>query len=255
VRNRIRSGILLAGFFLAVLCLLGSPRLRSDDTSDAAKALAKRLEAHYHDIRTLRAVFLERYSDGPQSATVESGTVYFRRPGRMRWEYESPEKKLFVADGKNVWFYVPSDKTVTREPMKESSDWRTPLALLTGKANLSRLCSRVDLAGPAVANPRHAILRCLPKGEEEPRDSGRPVAPYGSAELPGAGQFAEVLLEVDSKTGQLARVEIHQPSGVELEYRFGDWKENLPLPEEYFRYHAPPGVAIVDGAALKNATP
>ena len=237
------------------MCLFGSARLRSEDTSEAAKVLAKRLEAHYHDMRTLRAVFLERYSDGPQSAHIESGTVYFRRPGRMRWEYESPEKKLFIADGKNVWFYVPSDKTVTREPMKESSDWRTPLALLTGKANLSRLCSRIDLVGQAAANPRHAILRCLPKGEKEPPDLAGGVAPYGSAELPGAGEFTEVLLEVDSTTGQLARVEIHQPGGVEIEYRFGDWKENLPLPEEYFRYRTPPGVAIVDGEALKDATP
>jgi outer membrane lipoprotein carrier protein len=237
------------------MCLLGSPCLRSENTSDAAKALAKRLESHYQDIRTLRAVFLERYSDGPRSARVESGTVYFRRPGRMRWEYESPEKKLFVADGKTVWFYVPSDRTVTREPMKESSDWRTPLALLTGKANLSRLCSRIDLVGSAAANTGHAILRCQPKGEQSTRASAGSVNSYGSAELPGAGEFTEVLLEIDVATGELARVQIHQPGGIELEYRFGDWKENLPLPEEYFRYHPPAGVAIVDGAALKDATP
>ena len=63
----------------------------------------------------------------------------------MRWEYDSPEKKLFLVDGKTTWFYVPYDHTVTKAPVKESSDWRTPLALLTGKADLSRLCSQIDL--------------------------------------------------------------------------------------------------------------
>lgn len=220
----------------------------------AAKALAKRLEDHYHDIRTLRAVFLERYSDGPQSARIESGTVYFRRPGRMRWDYESPEKKLFVADGKTLWFYVPADHTVTREPMKESSDWRTPLALLTGKANLFHLCSRIDLVGPASGNPGYQVLRCLPKGEKVPKDSSEAVTPYNSAELPGAGDFTEVFLEVNSTTGQLARVEVHQPGGIQIEYRFGGWKENIPLPESLFHYQPSAGVAIVNGAALGGET-
>src|SRR5579864_1006269 len=89
------------------------------------------LEARYHRARTLRAAFYERYTDGNGGAVSESGTVYFSRPGRMRWEYESPEDKLFIVDGTNVWFYVPADHTASRAKLKESSDWRTPLALLT----------------------------------------------------------------------------------------------------------------------------
>ena len=77
-----------------------------------------RSEDHYRSVKTLKAIFLERYSDGPQNIQLESGTVYFSRPGRMRWEYESPETKLFLVDGKTVWFFVPSDKTATRAPDK-----------------------------------------------------------------------------------------------------------------------------------------
>jgi outer membrane lipoprotein-sorting protein len=224
------------------------------DSADSAKAIAQLLEEHYRNAQTLRAVFLERYSSGPREAIVESGTVYFRRPGRMRWEYEAPEEKLFLADGKSVWFYVPADHTATKAPIKESSDWRTPLALLTGKANLSRLCSRVDLIVQKGTPPGHAILRCLPRGEKEGKPPAEASSSQDSTQLLGAGDFIDVLLEVNASSGELAGVRIRQAGGIELEYRFGDWQEGLPLAEEMFRFRPPAGVAIVDGSAL-NGTP
>src|SRR6202046_263709 len=117
---------MLLGWILSAL--LGMSTAANGD----ARAVAMRLDAHYHGIRTLQAVFLERYIEEGQTVRVESGTVYFSRPGRMRGGYESPERKLFLVDGKNVWFYVPADRTASHAKMKESSDWRTPIALLVG---------------------------------------------------------------------------------------------------------------------------
>ena len=216
----------------------------------SAKSLAQLLEEHYRHPQTLSAVFLERYSEGQKQARIESGTVYFKRPGRMRWEYESPEKKLFLADGKTVWFYVPYDHTVTKAPAKESSDWRTPLALLTGKVELSRLCSRVDLIEQKEVPASHAVLRCFPKGEKKAQPMPESSQPAGGT--PEDADFTEVLLEVDKSNGELARIEIRQPGGIELEYRFGEWQVDLTLPAEMFRFQVPVGVAVVDGAALSE---
>jgi outer membrane lipoprotein carrier protein len=225
----------------------------SDSVSQSgtsAKSIAKLLEEHYRHPRTLRAVFLERYSEGQKQARIESGTVYFKRPGQMRWEYESPEKKLFLADGKTVWFYVPYDHTVTKAPAKESSDWRTPLALLTGKVDLSRLCSRVGIVDQKGVPATHAILRCLPKGEKKtPPDAQASTSQSGSV-TPGEGDFTEVLLEVDRSAGELVRIEIRQPGAIELEYRFDEWQADISLPDEMFRFQVPVGVAVVDGTAL-----
>ncbi len=225
--------------------VIGSASLSHADVSPKAAATARAVEARYHDAKTLEAVFLERYSDSRQGMQAESGRVYFSRPGRMRWEYEAPEQKLFVSDGKNVWFYVPSDHTVTRASIKESTDWRTPLALLTGKAKLSQLCQKLDVSGGAPATQGHVILRCLPRGEKvKTKSSGGDNLDASIA--PVEEQFDEVLLEVDPETGELADVRVLQPGGIELEYRFGNWQENLPLPESLFRFQAPSGVAIVE---------
>ena len=252
--QRVQWNTIAALIFMMACVLPGASARPAKASADSAKAIAQLLEEHYRNAQTLRAVFLERYSSGPREAIVESGTVYFRRPGRMRWEYEAPEKKLFLADGKSVWFYVPADHTATKAPIKESSDWRTPLALLTGRANLSRLCSRVDLIVQKGTPAGHAILSCMPKGEKEGKPPAEASSSQDSTQLPGAGDFVAVLLEVDVSTGELAGVRIRQAGGIELEYRFGDWQEGLPLPEEMFQFRAPTGVAIVDGSAL-NGTP
>ena len=250
--QRVRRNAIAAFICIALCARPGESAGAAKDSADSAKAIAQLLEEHYRHAQTLRAVFLERYSAGPREARIESGTVYFRRPGRMRWEYEAPEKKLFLSDGKSVWFYVPADRTVTKAPIKESSDWRTPLALLTGRANLSKLCNRIEVIDQKNTPPGHAVLRCVPKGE--PKPPANSASEQDSTELPGAVDFTEVLLEVNSTNGELASVRIRQVGGIEIEYRFGDWQEGLPLPENMFQFHPPAGVAIVDGSALNNAS-
>lgn len=230
----------------AVLMLSGGVLDARSGTAPEAVPIVRALESRYHDARTLKATFLERYSDARQSSRLESGTVYFSRPGRMRWDYEAPEKKLFISDGKTVWFYVPSDHTVSRAPMRESSDWRTPLVLLTGNAKLSQLCDQIDLAPQPAATPGHVTLQCLPRGE----NSAARRAQKQDAGVDGASPLApfdRVLIEVDSATGELADVRVLQPGAVELEYRFADWQENLPLLDSLFHFQPPVGVAIVDG--------
>lgn len=195
------------------------------------KAVVRGVEARYQAARTLKATFLERYSESGRMVRVESGTVYFSRPGRMRWEYEAPESKFFLSDGKTVWFYVPADRTVTRARIKESADWRTPLALLTGKARLSAFCGRIELADARVLAAGNVVLRCVPKSPD--------------------GGLHEVLVEVDAAY-RLARIVIRESAGVETEFLFAKWEENISIPEVRFHFQAPPGVAIVDEAALSG---
>jgi outer membrane lipoprotein carrier protein len=229
-RRRAAAGL----FFCSCVAATTGRAPGAAQSAPTAKALTHLLEEHYRQPRTLRAVFLERYSEGQKEARVESGTVYFRRPGQMRWEYESPEKKLFLVDGKTTWFYVPYDHTVTKGPVKQSADWRTPLALLTEKPDLARLCAQIDLVEEQGIPPGHAVLRCIPKEEQKQA---------------GEKEYTEVRLEADTSSGELARIQIRQPGGIQLEYRFGSWLTDVPLENSLFRFDVPKGVAIVDGVA------
>jgi outer membrane lipoprotein carrier protein len=208
------------------------------------KHLVALFEARYRPARTLAATFLERYTENGRVVRTEAGTAYFRRPGKMRWEYESPEKDLFLVDGKSAWFYVPGDHTVTRVPAKQSSDWRTPLALLAGEMKVSRVCARVQLAATEQPEDKdHAMLQCLVRGAEPGSSS-----PDSGVEAPQrSGPGDAVFFEIVRDTGELARLLVRQSGGVQVEFRFENWRRDPPIPDSLFRFDVPLGVAIVNG--------
>ena len=200
-----------------------------------AQAVARAIQAHYRHATTLQAVFLETYRAGNSNLRVESGKVYFLRPGRMRWDYESPQKKLFLVDGHYSWFYIPADHTASRTPVRKSEDWRTPFSLLTGKAHLSDLCRQISIVpsqgGPSSPPPGHVVLDCTPKHK---------------------GSFLDAQIEVD-RHDRIVRVLVEEPGKVSTEVRFGNWRENIPLPRSLFHFQVPRGVSVVNNQAIAGS--
>jgi outer membrane lipoprotein carrier protein len=220
-----------AAVFL-VFIFLANPSVDSYFAAGASEpnSLAE-LEARYRRVLTLEASFLERYSENGKQVRVEAGKAYFLRPGKMRWEYEKPEKSVFLVDGKFVWFYAPDDHTATRMPAKKSEDWRTPIAFLTTGMKLSRICSEVGPAPnekPATAG--NGLYRCVLRGAGDEKGS--------------AAQ--KVWFEV-SPQNELARIVIPQEAGLQIEFEFKDWEWNPALPKTLFQFEPPPGTVIVNG--------
>jgi outer membrane lipoprotein carrier protein len=230
-------------FSLWLICCLLKPAIPAEAISGATR-LVGLFEARYRPARTLEATFLERYTENGTVVRTEAGTAYFRRPGKMRWEYESPEKDLFLVDGKTAWFYVPGDRTVTRVPAKQSMDWRTPLALLAGEMKVSRVCARVELAATEKPEDKdHAMLHCVVRGAEPDHLSREGGAEASQRGEPGDAVFFEIVRD----TGELARLLVRQSGGVQVEFRFENWRMDPPVPDSLFRFEVPLGVAIVNG--------
>ena len=127
-------------------------------------AIAQAVDNHYNHLRTLQAEFSESYR-GAGIERSESGSLWLKKPGKMRWEYRSPKEKLFLSDGKDAWFYIPGDRQVRRTSVKKLDDLRSPLALLLGKTRLEKELDGLSVA-PDVAplTPGNTVLRGVPKG-------------------------------------------------------------------------------------------
>jgi outer membrane lipoprotein carrier protein len=216
---------------LWLVAYFATPAAVAPSTQSAIRAF----ESRYQHARTFKAIFFESYRDGKGGVSADSGTVYFSRPGRMRWEYESPETKLFLVDGTNVWFYVPADHTVSRAKLSQSSDWRTPLALLAGKTDLSKLCRSIEPAPDAKPTGPNAdadtVVRCIPR------------------ESPESETIHDILIEL-APSGYLNRLVINEAGNASTEFRFGNWEEDVAIPEVKFHFEPPKGVAVVDEQAL-----
>ncbi len=217
-----------------------------EDTSPNAVALVHRFESAYRSSKTLQANFLETYFDGGKVVRSEAGVAYFARPGKMRWEYVSPEPNLYLVDGKWSWFYVPADHTVTRTRARQSADSRTPLALLAGQMKVSRICKTVTLDRSSNSlDAQGVVLRC------DLRGSGDTVAATPGAEEAAHGSYA--LFEVNRQNGELLRIVVVDSGGVQVEFRFSNWQFDPSLQASKFRFEPSKGIAIVDGDFAASA--
>jgi outer membrane lipoprotein carrier protein len=197
-----------------------------------------RFEHAYRSAKTLQAHFFQRYLDNGREVRSEAGVAYFGRPGKMRWEYQSPEPNLYIIDGKWAWFYVPADHTVTRTRAKQSSDWRTPLAILAGEMKVSRICARSEIArGQQPVHADGVVLSCQLRGSEPSPSAASNAQTLGTS----------VLFEVQRDTGELSRILVTDPGGVQVEFRFANWKFDPRIDAALFRFAPPRGVTIVDG--------
>jgi outer membrane lipoprotein carrier protein len=178
----------------------------------------------------LRADFTEIYS-GSGVRRSESGTLWIKKPGKMRWEYASPEKKIFVTDGATAWFYVPGERQARRTSLKKLDDLRSPLRYLLGRSKLEKELRGLSLA-PDV-HPETAgdvVLRGIPVGMEE--------------------RISQVLLESDGQ-GFLRRIVMEEPDGSRTEFQLENQRENIATSDAAFSFQPPAGVEVLQSDQLQ----
>ncbi len=190
------------------------------------QSVAKAVDEHYNHLRSLQADFTEIYRGSGMDRT-ESGTLWLKKPGKMRWEYRSPRDKLFLSDGKDAWFYLPDDKQARRTPVRKLEDLRSPLGFLLGKTRLEKELQGLGFAPDLTPlTPGNMMLRGVPRSM--------------------ADRVNQVLLEI-TPDSRISRILIDEVDGSTTEYRFSEQKENVAIGDERFRFTPPPGVETIDG--------
>jgi outer membrane lipoprotein carrier protein len=206
---------------LAVAVLISARALALPNLHSVAQAV----DQHYDRLRSLEADFTEIYQGGGIERT-ESGTLWLKKPGKMSWEYRSPEEKLFVSDGKDAWLYLPVEKQARKSSLKKLEDLRSPLAFLLGKTKLEKELDGLSFA-PDVQTwkAEDSILRGVPRGMED--------------------RVSQVLLEITPEH-QIARIMIQGVDDSITEYRFSNQKEDVQIPDSKFRFVVPAGTETVE---------
>ena len=187
----------------------------------SAKDLAARVDRHYNQLHSLKAGFTESYQ-GMGVKRTESGTMLLLKPGRMKWDYTSPQGKIFLLDGKFAWFYTRGDRQVQRIPAKELDDLRSPLRFLLGHTELEKEMNGLTVA----AAPNGCFtLTGQPKGQEK--------------------RVTRVTLTLTAEANILA-IEIEEPDGALTRFSFTSEQPNVAIPEETFHFTPPAGVPVVN---------
>jgi outer membrane lipoprotein carrier protein len=212
-------------FVTAAICLTATLLATASPATDV-KTLAAAVDEHYNHLHSLQAQFTELYR-GSGIERTESGTLWLKKPGKMRWEYRSPREKLFVSDGKDAWFYVPADHQARKTAARKLDDIRSPLAFLLGKTKLEKELDALSLAPDiSPSAPENVVLRGVPRAL--------------------ADSVNEILLEI-APDKRIVRIVIDEVDGSVTEYRLSDQQEDGAIADSRFRFKPPAGTETIEG--------
>jgi outer membrane lipoprotein carrier protein len=149
----------LALVLIVMALFLLSPSARGQ--SLGLVALLDGVQEKLERMNDMSADFFQIYEDSLNETIQEEGHLYLRRPRMMRWEYRTPEEKLFVTDGDTAYLYVPSQQQVNRDRAGDTYDDRIPIMFLLGRSDLESEFTSIELnpVGILPRVPGTAVLR------------------------------------------------------------------------------------------------
>lgn len=185
-----------------------------------AEDLARRVEERHRRAHDLVGRFVQTYRSGLLGREIrESGRLSLKRGGLMRWEYDTPEKKTFVSDGKRFYFYVPADRQVI---VKDTGGERSlPSLLLFGGEILAHFLASLDESEAPLTR-----LRLVPRTDDP--------------------EVAAAVLVVDA-TALIRAIEITDAQGSQSRFDFADLRQNVGVKDALFEFAIPKGVEVITG--------
>jgi outer membrane lipoprotein carrier protein len=201
-----------------------APGVRAADPT--APELAQALQRRYDAVRDFSADFVHTYQGGVlKRKLTERGQVLIKKPGKMRWDYGTPERKHFVSDGARVYFYIPADKQVIVSPVPADGEASAPTLFLAGKGRLTAEFTPFLINLPEELPAGSQVLKLVPKAAQP--DYDWLVLAFDPATLAIRG-----LMTVDAQGGTST-------------FAFTNLKENVGLDDNQFVFRIPRGVEVI----------
>jgi outer membrane lipoprotein carrier protein len=216
---------------LVVMLLVAAAPAQSETTAPAGAPVRKdlkqvldRLQRHYRDTNSFTAKFTEEIATVGAPKRQRQGTVSFRKPGRMRWEFSDPEKQTIVSDGETLYSYDPDLNQVLETPLKHALKSSSATSFLLGIGNINR-----DFKA-AFANP---------------------PTPTGLVDLILDAKTGGYKIEIglDPATYNLITLTLTDQLGDVTKIAFSDVRDNVELPDSNFAFNVPAGADVVTAPA------
>lgn len=214
---------LIAAVALAV-ATVAPPAAAQNATPDAATAVAN-VQGFYNRTNTFSADFNQQYFAKAYNTTKTStGHVIFSKPGKMDWEYTSPQGNRIVSDGSKLRVYEAANKQMYEQNV-DQSQYPAALSFLTGQGSLDQNFTFDVQSGAAFGFTGGYVMIGTPK---------QPTPAY-----------TKVLFYVDAATSQVRRVLILDGQQNRNRFDFESPQVNGTVDASKFTFSPPPGTTIV----------
>jgi outer membrane lipoprotein carrier protein len=195
------------------------PASVSAESAPSLDTTLTRLQQSYDCSRSLQANFDETLSSPGGMTRTRKGTVYFRKVGRMRWEFAAPSEGTVVSDGKTVYDYEKDLNQVVELPVSKALK-SSATAFLLGLGNIRR-DFKVSLP-PASSSDGLVHVVLIPKNGGDTMELG-----------------------LDPKSYDIVNFKLTNQVGGVTELKFSDIRTNVALDDSLFAFTVPEGADIV----------
>jgi outer membrane lipoprotein carrier protein len=214
-------------FKISIILILSS-FLSRFSYGDSLDYIISNIQQSYDAIYDFEARFVQESRVKSWSAAQvqkAEGVVYFKKEGKMCWDYQKPTPQRIISDGKKLWFYEPEDKQVTVSKVSTGLQSQISADLLTGKANLKRDFKVALINSQEKEDKGRIILELTPKTPQS--------------------NLNRVILKIDEKTFHIYQTEVYDLFDNFTRITFSQMKININLPDSLFVFTPPKGVEIL----------
>ena len=210
----------------SAMTILMSPELRltalAAESDLTLEQILERMEKHYTG-NNFKAEFIQESTVRAMEITdFASGKIFVRYPGKMRWEYEKPEKQVIITDGFKLWIYRPADNQLMTGSAPDffsdgkGASFLSDITFVRKKFNISLVESKDDFFYELKLKP-------LEKTQD----------------------VTDIRLSVTKKTFTIIRVVTYNSYGDENRIELLNHRFNVNLEDSLFSFDPPPGTDVL----------
>ena len=209
--------------FITLLGLCGwqHPAAAADTLADIDYIL-NGIEKRYAGTGFTATFFQESMLKAMQISDTAEGHLTVKRPGKMRWEYKTPDPQIIMTDGRTMWIYRPADRQVMVGKAPDFFSGGKGAGFL---ADIRQIRDSFKLELQAAENPDYYRLQLLP------------VSP--------TPELARVVLSVKKTDYQVDQVLTYNAYGDETRIVLSAYRFNLTPDDTLFTFEPPEGIDVV----------
>jgi len=187
----------------------------------------QKLQLVYEKTGDFRAAFTqETFNKSLKRTMTEEGSVFFKKPRNMRWDYSKPEVKKMIINPQKAWLYLPREKTAYFQKADNLVQSATLLRFLSGLGKLTD-DFQINYAQPeALDKHGNYLLKLTPKEKNS---------------------YLQTLgITLDKDTYFIIQVSFEDLMGNITTLKFSNIVMNNGLSDKLFKFQPPAGTNIFD---------
>ena len=206
-------------FFIAVFLCVNSLFAGAENRN--LNNILNILHSNYDNVSTFQADFKQvSFFKAVNQLQEYHGTVYLKRPDKMRWDYLQPEQQSIISNGKTIWYYYPGENQVSYADLTgESKEKNLIFILLEGVSKVEKKFNISLIEGKD--NKHYFYLQLIPKSPNT--------------------EFNKIILTISRKTGFIKISHVFYVNGDIAKVVFEKSKLNIPIKDSFFNFVPPPG--------------